>query len=243
MKSIMPFSQGETRYSITERLTHSFEIQHQATALTGVLTLPLDASGVVLFAHASSRAQQKPRNQYLAQSLLFSGFGVLQFGLMTEREESALSNSFPENHGLMAERLASAIRWARQQSYLLDFSIGCLGFGGGGTVALMAAGALASAIESLVIVDGEPELVGDRLLNVSAPTLLVLRDSHNLHRRMNEIAYTRLQCEKELHIIPDTTSLVGGEALEQVCAVSRRWFQTHFARRRRFAGGAFADWY
>ena len=209
------------------------KIEHHSTLLTGTLHLPVGALGVVLLAHAEAGAHRIPRNRYLADCLAIHQIGVLQVELVTPVEETGRRGEFQEEHfGLMAERLANAAQWGHHQPYLQDYSLGYLGLGTGGTVALMAAGGMTAAINAVAAMDAQPELAGDRLAYIQAATLLVVSDTQDVRRRMNEVVFTRLRCEKALKMIPGTTALATGEALEEVAILAAGWFQRHLQSRR-----------
>ena len=56
-------------------------------ALAAILTVPPQASGVVVFAHGSGSGRLSPRNRAVADVLVDSGFGTLLLDLLTPSEE------------------------------------------------------------------------------------------------------------------------------------------------------------
>jgi putative phosphoribosyl transferase len=75
--------------------------------LTGTLSLPKNAKGVVLFAHGSGSSRHSPRNRQVAKVLQAQGLGTLLFDLLS-REEELLDQQTAElrfNIGLLAARL------------------------------------------------------------------------------------------------------------------------------------------
>ena len=58
-----------------------------ATTLQGLLRIPRDAPGIVLFAHGSGSGRLSPRNTYVAERLWDAGVATLLFDLLTLQEE------------------------------------------------------------------------------------------------------------------------------------------------------------
>ena len=94
-----------TRASRQENIS----IQVDEASLEGVLELPADALGVVLFAHGSGSGRLSPRNNYVAAELRRSGIGTLLLDLLTEHEEQLGRARF--DIALLTRRLAGAMDW------------------------------------------------------------------------------------------------------------------------------------
>ena len=62
--------------------------------LEGLLGLPGDAKGIVLFAHGSGSGRLSPRNNFVAQALREDGLGTLLFHLLTIEEARDRHNVF-----------------------------------------------------------------------------------------------------------------------------------------------------
>ena len=62
-------------------------IEIDAIALQGLLRLPAEAVGLVLFAHGSGSGHRSPRNNFVAGELAAAKIGSLLFDLLTEAEE------------------------------------------------------------------------------------------------------------------------------------------------------------
>ena len=56
--------------------------------LEGLLGLPMDPTGIVLFAHGSGSGRLSPRNNFVAQALRDSGLTTLLFDLLTVKRPS-----------------------------------------------------------------------------------------------------------------------------------------------------------
>src|SRR5262245_20202873 len=147
-----------------------------AGRIDGTLTMPDNAKGIVLFAHGSGSSRHSPRNQYVAQVLQRAGFGTLLMDLLT-REEDAIdeyTRQFRFDIELLAGRLIEAIDWLGQQPATRDLPIGLFGASTGAAAALRAAAARPEPVRAVVSRGGRPDLAGDALPRVEAPTLLIV---------------------------------------------------------------------
>src|SRR5215210_8617074 len=55
--------------------------------LEGIVSIPENARGFVVFVHGSGSSRHSPRNQYIAQTLQEGGLATLLFDLLTASEE------------------------------------------------------------------------------------------------------------------------------------------------------------
>ena len=198
--------------------------------LEGELKAPKAATGIVVFAHGSGSSRHSPRNQFVAQILRDAGVGTLLFDLLTRDEEIAEERTrhLRFNIGLLAERLMYASEWLAHE--VSDPA--CIGFFGastGGGAALVAAAELGNSVRAVVSRGGRPDLAGEALPRVTAPTLLVVGGLDTQVIVLNQQAYDQLQCEKQLRIIPGASHLFEEPgALEKVARLAAKWFQQHF---------------
>jgi putative phosphoribosyl transferase len=198
--------------------------------LDGVLGLPEPAGGLVLFAHGSGSGRFSPRNTYVATALRRAGLATLLFDLLTESEAADRRNVFDID--LLAERLALATSWAKQQDDLRDLPIGYFGASTGAAAALVAAARSQEDIGAIVSRGGRPDMAGPVLGEVRAPTLLIVGGHDAGVLELNEQAFAKLRCEKSLEIVPGATHLFEEPcALDQVIDLARRWFTRHLTRR------------
>ena len=212
------------------------EIQIPAgrAVLSGNLTIPKNAMGLVLFAHGSGSSRHSPRNQFVARTLNRAGVGTLLFDLLTPEEEALdiYTREHRFNIGLLAERLMHATKWAGQQKETRDLRIGYFGSSTGGAAALVAAAQLSEGIGAIVSRGGRPDLAGDTLSKVHAPTLLIVGGNDDIVIELNEMARDQMRCEAKLVIIPGATHLFEEPgALEQVAKFASDWFVRHLARK------------
>src|SRR5437867_11026904 len=168
------------------------EVQIQAghAVLSGNLTIPDNAVGLVLFAHGSGSSRHSPRNQFVARTLNDAGLATLLFDLLTPDEEA--TDTYTREHrfniGLLAERLLHATKWAKQQEETRDLRIGYFGSSTGGAAALVAATELPQDIGAVVSRGGRPDLAGDALPKVQAPPLLIVGVSDDIVIELNVMA-------------------------------------------------------
>ena len=200
--------------------------------LSGNLTIPENAKALVLFAHGSGSSRHSPRNQFVARTLNRAGLGTLLFDLLTPEEEAR--DSYTREHrfniGLLAERLVHATKWSRQQEEMRDLRIGYFGSSTGGAAALVGAAELPQDVGAVVSRGGRPDLAGDALPKVQAPTLLIVGGNDDIVIELNEMARDQMRCEVKLEIIPGATHLFeepGG--LEQVAKLASDWFALYLS--------------
>jgi len=200
--------------------------------LEGTLALPKDAQALVLFAHGSGSSRHSPRNEYVAQMLQSQRIGTLLFDLLTRREESIDQNTgeLRFNIPFLAKRLVGATRWAMSSVGTQDMRIGYFGASTGAGAALVAAAELPEIVSAIVSRGGRPDLAGNALTLVRAPTLLIVGGNDEPVIAMNRDALARIKCpDKRLVIIPGATHLFEESgALEEVARVASEWFTRHF---------------
>src|SRR5437870_10035538 len=208
------------------------EIQIPAgrAVLAGNLAIPDGAVALVLFAHGSGSSRHSPRNQFVARTLNRAGLGTLLFDLLTPDEEALdiYTREHRFNIGLLAARLVQATNWATQQEQTRDLRIGYFGSSTGGAAALVAAAQLSQGIGAVVSRGGRPDLAGDALPKVHAPTLLIVGGNDDIVIELNEMARDQMRCEAKLEIIPGATHLFEEPgALEKVASLASDWFVKH----------------
>ena len=204
------------------------EIRSGAVQLNGDLNIPVGAQGVVLFAHGSGSSRHSPRNQFVARTIREAGVGTLLFDLLTKDEEAVDVHTahLRFDIGLLAERLIDATYWVKGEFDYLN--VGYFGSSTGGGAALVAAAELGDSVGAVVSRGGRPDLAGDALPNVKAPTLLIVGGLDYPVIEMNKSALARMRCEKELKIVPGATRLFQEPGtLQEVARLAADWFQRH----------------
>lgn len=208
------------------------EVQIQAgrALLSGNLNIPKDANALVLFAHGSGSSRHSPRNQFVARTLNEAGLATLLFDLLTNEEEAidTQTRQLRFDIHLLAKRLMHATKWAKQQEQTNDLRVGYFGSSTGGAAALVAAVDVPQDVGAVVSRGGRPDLAGEALPKVQAPTLLIVGGNDDIVIELNEQARDRMRCEVKLEIIPGATHLFEEPgALEKVATLASGWFSRH----------------
>ena len=201
-----------------------------STQLEGNLSLPEDATGVVLFAHGSGSSRHSPRNQYVAQALREGGLGTLLIDLLTaaEEREDARTARLRFDIGLLADRVVGASEWLARNSATAHLPIAYFGASTGAAAALVAAAERPDDVRAVVSRGGRPDLAIPVLNRVKAPALLIVGGEDVPVIEMNREALKHLKVEKRLEIIPGATHLFEEPGtLEEVARLAREWFQEH----------------
>jgi putative phosphoribosyl transferase len=199
--------------------------------LRGDLTIPDGARGIVLFAHGSGSSRLSRRNQFVARQLNEGGLATLLFDLLTpaEEQEDALRGHLRFDIGLLAGRLIAATDEIRGHSDTRRLRVGYFGASVGAAAALVAAAQRAEVVSAVVSRGGRPDLAGETLTQVRAPTLLIVGGADHPVMEINGAAFEQLRTEKRLEIIAGATHLFEEEgALEEVARLARDWFSQHF---------------
>jgi len=200
--------------------------------LEGIVSIPEEARGIVLFVHGSGSSRHSPRNQYVAQTLQEGGLATLLFDLLTAyEEESDLQNRYMRfDIDLLARRTAGVLEWLDLQPYAYGLKKGLFGSSTGAAAALMAAAELPDQVDAIVSRGGRPDLAGTALPNVGAPTLLIVGGNDDVVIDLNEQALAQMSShgQKKLVVVPGASHLFQeAGALEQAAQLARDWFQTH----------------
>jgi len=216
----------------TREVSERGEVQIRAGSvlLSGELKVPAHATGIVLFAHGSGSGRHSPRNQYVARVIRDAGVGTLLFDLLTREEETVdnYTREFRFDISLLAHRLVAATNWLAGENETNKLRPGYFGASTGGGAALVAAAELGVKVGAVVSRGGRPDLAGEALRHVKAPTLLIVGGLDGPVIRMNEEAYEQLRGLKELKIIPGATHLFEEPGkLEEVASLAAKWFLKH----------------
>ena len=198
-------------------------VSSENLALPGFVDVPANAKGIVIFAHGSGSSRMSPRNRTVARALNQSGIATLLFDLLMPEEEFDRGNVF--DIPLLSTRLVLATRWVRDQPELTALPIGYFGASTGAGAALMAATEVPDEIAAIVSRGGRPDLAGEALRRVVAPTLLIVGGSDSQVIVLNTQAYDLLQCERRLEIVPGATHLFEEPGTMQVVTrLAIDWF-------------------
>ncbi|MBJ3776588.1 dienelactone hydrolase family protein [Acuticoccus mangrovi] len=211
-------------------------IEAGGVVLEGVLEMPARASGIVVFAHGSGSSRHSPRNQLVAQVLREHGMGTLLVDLLSPDEEEIdrRTRELRFDIPLLASRLEGIGTWVRAN---VDgdgaIPLGYFGASTGAAAALIAAADQGDAVAAVVSRGGRPDLAGDALGRVTAPTLLIVGGDDVDVLALNRKALERLAGTSRLLVVPGATHLFEEPGtLEVAAAVAAGWFAEAFGRRR-----------
>ncbi|HMV11799.1 MAG TPA: dienelactone hydrolase family protein [Nitrosomonas sp.] len=202
----------------------TISITDDTARLEGELMIPPGAQGIVVFVHGSGSSRFSPRNNYVAKIIRDRGLGTLLFDLLTRQEDQNYTTRFEIS--LLTQRLLAATAWLGAETKTSKLKIGYFGASTGAAAALQAAAKLGRKIAAVVSRGGRPDLAGvSALEKVMSPTLLLVGRADDGVIELNEQAYSRLQCEKQLVLIPGATHLFEEPGtLEQVANQAADWF-------------------
>ena len=201
--------------------------------LEAELVVPPRAFGVVLFAHGSGSSRHSPRNRAVAEVLQRAGLATLLLDLLTPVEErhEAHTGHLRFNIPMLAARLVDATDWITRQPVTRGLRVGYFGASTGGGAAIVAAASRPHVVAAVVSRGGRPDLAGDALTAVRAPTLLIVGSEDVQVLDMNRDAMERMCAEVEIDIVPGATHLFEEHgAMDHVARRAAGWFARHLAR-------------
>jgi putative phosphoribosyl transferase len=206
---------------------HDVTVTSGSVTLRGLLGVPPDAHGVVLFAHGSGSGRLSSRNNFVARSLQESALATLLIDLLTDNEErsDARTGHLRFNIDFLAQRLEAATDWLSQSAETSALRIGYFGASTGAAAALVAAARKPEQVSAVVSRGGRPDLAGEYLSKVKTPTLLIVGSRDVPVIPLNEDALAQLRCEKKLEIVTGASHLFEEPGtLEVVAKLAASWF-------------------
>ena len=201
-------------------------IPAEGADLEGFLGVPLEAAGVVLFAHGSGSSRFSSRNRQVAAVLREEGFATLLTDLLTEAAGRDRSMVFDVD--LIARRLTAITAWADERSELNALPTGYFGASTGAAAAIRAAARAGSRIGAVVSRGGRPDLAHPDERVLTAPTLLIVGSLDGVVLDLNRRAFEAMTCTKQLSVVPGAGHLFEEPgALEHVGQLATEWFRRH----------------
>jgi pimeloyl-ACP methyl ester carboxylesterase len=191
----------------TAQRESAIEIPVDGVLLEGDLTEPPDARGLVVFAHGSGSGRFSPRNRAVAEMLVEAGLATLLMDLLTAAEEAVdlRTGRLRFDIPLLGRRVIAAVDWLADDETTKELAVGC---------------------------GGRPDLAGDALRRVTAPTLLIVGGNDPEVLRLNRQALSALPGKARLEVVPGATHLFEEPgALARVAALARDWFVRHLVGR------------
>jgi len=194
----------------------------------GTLVVPPRARAIVLFAHGSGSSRFSPRNRFVAETLNRAGFATLLFDLLTPEEDADQARRRRFDIALLAERLIAMTGRVADDPETANLRIAYFGASTGAAAALVAAAERRSLVGAIVSRGGRPDLAGEALERVEAPTLLIVGGEDHPVLELNRWAQARLSATSELVVVPGAGHLFEEPgALEEVARLATGWFAAH----------------
>ena len=200
--------------------------------LEGIVSIPEDPQGLVVFVHGSGSSRHSPRNQFVAHMLQEGRLATLLFDLLTPSEEEIdlRTRHLRFDIDLLARRTAGVLEWLDLQPFAHDLKRGLFGSSTGAAAALMAAVEVPDKADAVVSRGGRPDLAGPALSKVQVPTLLIVGSNDETVIDLNEEALDQMQegLEKKMVIVPGASHLFEEPGtLESAAQLAGEWFQMH----------------
>jgi dienelactone hydrolase len=206
------------------------QVRVGGTFIEGDLVVPQRAAGLVVFAHGSGSSRFSVRNRMVAEALQRGGYATLLLDLLTRSEETVdlRTGEFRFDIDRLGHRVTAALDWAAGEPHLSGLPIVCFGASTGAAAALVAAAERSDRVTAVISRGGRPDLAGDALPQVQAPTLLIVGGDDEQVIELNRAAMARMRAPVRLEIVPGATHLFEEPgALERVAELARAWFARH----------------
>jgi dienelactone hydrolase len=214
--------------------TEAVQIRAGRLLLNGDLTIPDHPGGVVVFAHGSGSSRFSRRNRSVAEVLVRGGFATLLLDLLT-REEEAIdirTREYRFDVDRLGQRVSTAIDWAAGHPSLTRLPVACFGASTGAAAALIAAAQRPDVVRAVISRGGRPDLAGDALPRVQAPTLFIVGGNDESVINIHRTAVRHMRAAVQLEIIPGATHLFEEPgALELVSQLALQWCARYLRER------------
>jgi len=212
----------------------SVQILSMGVRLEGMISIPEEPKGLVVFVHGSGSSHSSVRNQYVAQTLQDAGLATLLFDLLTVSEETIdlRTRHLRFDIDLLAKRTTGVLEWLDLQPFAYGLRRGLFGASTGAAAALIAAAELPERVDAIVSRGGRPDLAVEALPKVETPTLLIVGGFDEAVIDLNEQALSQIppETDKKLMIVPGASHLFEEPGtLEQAAELARDWFLAHLS--------------
>jgi dienelactone hydrolase len=198
--------------------------------LEGDLTIPVKAAGLVVFSHGSGSSRFSRRNRSVAQVLQTGGYATLLLDLLTRQEDviDERTREYRFDVDRLGRRVVAAIDWTASHPEVARLPVACFGASTGAAAALIAAADRPDRVRAVISRGGRPDLAGDALPQVQAPTLLIVGGDDEPVIELNRAAMRRMRAPVQLEIVPGATHLFEEPgALELVSQLALKWCTTY----------------
>lgn len=204
-------------------------VESPEVRLDGDLVIPDNAGGLVVFVHGSGSSRHSARNRAVAEVVQDKGFATLLLDLLTEDEELADRRTMRLRFDipLLAGRVAMAVDWASGHEPVRDLPVGLFGAATGAAAALVAASGDKS-VRAVVSRGGRPDLAGEALGQLYAPTLLIVGSLDEQVVGLNRQAAELPTGQVRVEIVRGAGHLFEEPgALDEVARLAAGWFGEH----------------
>lgn len=218
------------KYNPHHIMEKSVNIPADGVLLKGNLAVPESAKGLVIFSHGSGSSRLSPRNRFVAGTLEANGLATLLFNLLTSQEDLNYELRFDIER--LTRRLTAVTQWIKNQEHIRHLNVGYFGASTGAASALKAASDLGSeVVKAVVSRGGRPDMAEGQLKSVKSPTLLLVGELDLQVIKLNQQAFNRMNCIKDLKIIPGASHLFEEPGkLDQVTRHANKWFLKYLYR-------------
>jgi putative phosphoribosyl transferase len=221
---------------MTTQSLESLHIPVAGTELTADLVVPDSAWATVVFAHGSGSGRHSPRNREVAAVLQQAGFTTVLADLLTAEEErfDARTGRFRFDVELLGARVTALVDWVVERLMTAGLGVGLFGASTGAAAVLVAAAQRSEAVAAVVSRGGRPDLAGDHLLSVRAPTQLIVGQRDHEVIELNRQAMARMTGAVEMVVVPGASHLFEEPgALQEVGELAAQWFVRYLAPQAR----------
>ncbi len=156
------------------------------------------------------------------------------FDLLTKAEEEIDERTaeFRFNIPLLAGRLIVATRWLKRNPSTKKLPLGYCGASTGAATALIAAAQELQPVQAIVSRGGRPDLAGDFLPDVKAPTLFIIGSLDTEVIILNKEAAKAMAPKPRITIVPGATHLFEEPGkLKEVAILAAQWFRQHLKKK------------
>lgn len=208
----------------TENICYCEEITFSAgrRIFTADLTIPENATSIVIFSHGMNSSRHSPRNNRIARIFNKNAIATLLVSLEDVEEDLfTKGNNFEQ----LANRLVNITEWVMHESLTRKLPIGYFAAGTGAAVAMLAAIKLRGKIGGIVCRNGRPDLVLQSLEEVRTPVLLLVGENDEEGIALNEMAFEHFRYHVELRMIRGASRFFEEHGkLGEVADAAAAWF-------------------
>ena len=212
--------------SETNNNERTVQVPAGAVILSGFLSIPAGAHGIILFADTAN----SDRYKYIGQLVREGGIATLLVDLLTPEDEAwdQETSFFRDNVDVLHQRITGIANWLNEDEDTQNLRICYVGAGVSGAAALVAAAERPDLPVSVVSIAGRIDLAKDYLSKIEAATLLVAGENDSSSVNLNREGLEQLHADKQFETIPGATDLFAQEKTQQeVARLTGQWFKQH----------------